>query len=260
MSPRPRLRKLPAPFYADGLVTLYQGDCRDILPLLTSPVAHILTDPPYSADVHDNHRIGSGAGRNAKPGRAIDAAKDLGFDAMDRGTQRLCARHFARLVTGWVLTFSDVETAHTWRDAYAHAGLEHVRTGVWVKVGASPQFTGDRPAAGVEAILVSHHPGKKRWNGGGSHAVWTHPIVRGRRRKVGGLHATIKPESLILDLLTLFTDEDDIVLDPFAGSGTTLAACKRIGRPCIGIERDASYCAFIAERCAQYTLAEAVRR
>jgi DNA modification methylase len=257
---RPRVRKLPEPFYSDALVTLYQGDCRDILPLLTEPVHHVITDPPYSDDVHDRHRIGSGAGHGAPAGRAIDAAKDLGFDAMDQATRRLTARHIARLVTGWVLTFSDVETAHTWRDAYGRAGLDHIRTGAWVKAGATPQFTGDRPAAGIEAIVISHHPGKKHWNGGGSHAVWTHAIVRGRKRKYAGLHATIKPESLILDLLTLFTNEDQVVLDPFAGSGTTLAACKRIGRRAIGIERDPAYCEVIADRLRQYTLAEATRR
>lgn len=248
--PRRRLRSLPVPFYRDGLVTLYQGDCRDILPLLPGEVDHVVTDPPYSADVHDNHRIGAGA--------SVAAAKDVGFDALDRPTQRLCARHVARLARRWVLTFSDLENAHTWRDAYARAGLEHVRTGAWLKVGAAPQFTGDRPAAALEAIVISHHAGKKRWNGGGGFAVWRAPVVRGRKRKAAGLHGTIKPEALLLDLLVLFTDAGDLVLDPFAGSGTTLVAAKRVGRRAIGIERDPAYCQIIADRLKQLSLSEAV--
>ncbi len=45
----------------------------------------------------------------------------------------------------------------------------------------------------------------------------------------------------------LSTREGETVLDPFAGTGTTLRACKRIGRPCTLIELDPSYCAKIAE-------------
>lgn len=251
MSARRRLRSLPEPFYRDRLVTLYQGDCRDILPLLpTGEIDHVVTDPPYSDDVHDNHRIGAGKS-------AVVAAKDVGFDALDRPTQRLCARHFARLVRRWVLTFSDVETAHRWREAYAHAGLEHVRTGAWLKTGAAPQFTGDRPAAALEAIVISHHFGKKRWHGGGGFAVWRAPVVRGRKRKAAGLHGTIKPEALLLDLIVLFTDWNEVILDPFAGSGTTLVAAKRVGRRAIGIERDPAYCGIIVDRLKQLSFAEA---
>src|SRR5690606_30894158 len=110
-----------------------------------------------------------------------------------------------------------------------------------------PQFSGDRPAAGFDAITICHPSGRKRWNGGGAHAVWTHPVVingAGEAR----VHTTQKPLSLMTQLVSLFSDPGETVLDPFAGSGTTLVAAKNLGRRAIGIELDERYCEVAARR------------
>ena len=52
----------------------------------------------------------------------------------------------------------------------------------------------------------------------------------------------------MLELVELFTDPGDLVLDPFCGSGTTGVACLRLGRRFIGIEKDAKYAAIARER------------
>ena len=73
---------------------------------------------------------------------------------------------------------------------------------------------------------------------------WTLPICSGAERvKVGGVkaHPTQKPEALLARILLATTKEDDLVLDPFFGSGTTGAVAKRLGRRWIGIERETSY-------------------
>jgi DNA modification methylase len=121
------------------------------------------------------------------------------------------------------------------------AGLDYVRTGAWVKVGATPQFSGDRPAVGFEAVTICHPPGRKHWNGGGKHAVWTHPIVLDRGKTGARMHTTQKPLGLMESLVSLFTDRDETVLDAFMGSGTTGVACIKLGRRFIGIERDPKY-------------------
>jgi hypothetical protein len=67
----------------------------------------------------------------------------------------------------------------------------------------------------------------------------------------GGVHPSRKPIRIITELLGLFTNKDDLVVDPFLGSGTTLIAAERLGRRCIGAELDPMYCAHIIHRYEQ---------
>lgn len=67
-------------------------------------------------------------------------------------------------------------------------------------------------------------------------------------RGEGNNHPTVKPTELMKWLVKLVTPEGGVVLDPFAGSGTTLVACKMLGRDCIGIEREPEYVEIIKRR------------
>jgi DNA modification methylase len=75
--------------------------------------------------------------------------------------------------------------------------------------------------------------------------LWTHPGVNGFGRKgtenLLALHPTVKPIALVADAILDCTKRDDIVLDPFIGSGTTILAAERTGRRCFGIEIDPVY-------------------
>lgn len=253
------------PYYeADG-ITIYHGDCVDLWPLMPT-IDHAIFDPPYSDYVHSKSRRG---GSDAPPldgsGRSVPASfsrvKEFGFGAMTPSLRAFCGTWAASTTRRWILVFSDVESTQEWRDALltgedrdGATPLEYVRTGAWVKIGATPQFTGDRPAVGFEAITVCHRKGKKRWNGGGQHAVWSHPIVLNRSHSDPRLHTTQKPESLMCELVTLFTDPGETILDPFMGSGTTLVAAKRLGRKAIGIELEYKYCEIAAKRLSQGAL------
>lgn len=99
---------------------------------------------------------------------------------------------------------------------------------------------------GWEAIVIAHRPGKKRWNGGGKAGVWTFPIVASSAPE--RVHTTQKPEALMEALVRDFTDLNDLILDPFAGSGTTGVAALRNGRRFIGFEKDAKYHAIATKR------------
>jgi site-specific DNA-methyltransferase (adenine-specific) len=90
-------------------------------------------------------------------------------------------------------------------------------------------------------------PTLKHWNGGGHRGVYVHGIPRARD---GRVHTTEKPIALMLDLVDHFTDPGELVIDPFAGSGTTGVACVRRGRRFLGCELDANVAAIASERLA----------
>jgi DNA modification methylase len=218
--------------------------------LADKSVDHVIADPPYSEKVHGCARSRSMRPEPGKGRAALSRSVDLGFEHLTDEIRTAAAREFARLSRRWVLVFADLEGLHGWRIALTAAGLDYVRGGIWVREGCTPQFTGDRPAAACEAIIIAHQPGRKRWNGGGRHALWSEPIVLNRGGKDPRVHTTQKPVPLMEALVRDFTDEGETVLDPFAGSGTTGVACRRLGRRFLGFERDPKYAAIAEKRIA----------
>lgn len=218
--------------------TLHHGDCLEGMGALADrSVDAVITDPPYSQHTHAKQWVGAAlTERGAK--RVKTSHKGLTFAHLTEEQARACAVHFARLVRRWVLVFTDLEGIALWRASLVDAGLDYVRTCVWDKVDGAPQFTGDRPAAGAEAIVVAHPSGKKRWNGGGRRNVFRYAVNGQAGDKP---HPTTKPLPLMLDLVDLFTEEDEVVLDPFSGSGSTGLACRMRGRRFVGWEIDPAY-------------------
>ena len=226
------------PYFVSERVVIYCADSLKLLTLFpTGSVDHIITDPPYSEHVHSNHKTNDGT----KGG----ADKDLGFAHIDSVTMRLVSEQMGRVVRKWNLAFCDVESSHLWRMALTQH-LEYIRTGFWVKPNPTPQITGDRPGSGVEAIAIAHPKGRKVWNGGGRSNVWTHHVSN---KRSGRVHPTEKPLPLMRELVENFTQEGDIILDPFAGAGTTARGALDMKRRAILIEIDEQWCAEAAARC-----------
>lgn len=211
---------------------LHLGDCLEAMKGLER-VDHVITDPPYEAEAH------------AKSRRSLDVPLEIDFSPIDTATRAACGREWGRLAARWVMAFCQADGISPWREALIAGGLDWVRAPIWVKPNGAPQFTGDRPGMGYEPFALAHARGRKRWNGGGKHGVWTVPLDhRGGKNE----HPTTKPLALMLALVADFTDEGETVLDPFAGSGTTGVACLRLGRRFIGIERDPRYFELAVER------------
>lgn len=239
------------------------GNCIPLMAAMEDrSVDVVITDPPYGDHVHAKSRRGATLADREQFGACTNRVRELGFDALTLEQMDATAEQFARLARRWVLVFSNIEYAGDWRRALERHGLDYVRTGVWVKLNATPQFTGDRPGAGFEVVTIAHPKGRKRWNGGGKQAVWTHPIVINRGGREPRLHTTQKPLSLMGELVSLFTEPSETVLDAYAGSGTTGAACLELGRKFIGFEADPNYHAVATRRleaaAAQLSLFEVV--
>lgn len=245
-------------YYQDEAVTLYHGDCREVLPTLDK-VDHVITDPPYEAEAHTKARR---VLRGVRPESAVPSWRDasgcerietLPFEPIDNATRRHVAQECGRMCSRWALVFSQAEGAHLWEAEMIAGGLARRRWCVWVKPDGQPQFTGDRPGVGYETIVACHAKGASRWNGGGTLGVFTYvKNVSGSRYQ--DPHPTTKPEPLMARLVSLFTDPGETILDPFAGSGTTLVAAKRLGRKAIGIELSEQYCEVAARRLSQGAL------
>lgn len=240
------------PYYEQDGIVIYHGDCREVLPSL--PAADVvLTDPPYDAQTHAGARtLGKEAVARASSGkRGITSAGviEMGFACLPDVAY---TSQLTRWAMRWCLIFCSLEMLGAYREA---AGAEYwIRGGFWHRPDGAPQITGDRPGQPGEGIAILHRPGRKRWNGGGHHAFYAHNTV-----KHGRVHPTQKPESLMRELVTLYSDEGETILDPFMGSGTTLIEAKRRGRKAIGIELEEKYCEIAATRLQQGAFTEMFR-
>ena len=220
------------PYFTDstGTIQIFHGDCREILPLVKADV--VVTDPPFDARTHEKADYG------------FRSYKDrIGFAPLDvEATVPLLLLSARR----WVVAFCSLEMLGDYARA---SGESWVRSGFWRKTNGAPQFTGDRPGQPGEGIAIMHHPGKRRWNGGGRHGFWSFPMDTHERQ-----HPTEKPLPLIDALLRDLSEDGETILDPFMGSGTTLRAAKDLGRRAIGIEIEERYCEIAAKRLQQEVL------
>ena len=78
--------------------------------------------------------------------------------------------------------------------------------------------------------------------------TWYFPRVCGTFKERGGVHGCQMPEQLLGRIIRACSNEDEVVLDPFAGSGTTLAVAKKLGRRFLGFELSEQYTEFVKER------------
>lgn len=222
---------------AEG-VTLYLGDCREVLPNIGA-VDHVITDPPYEDELHKAiGRIRRNDGR-----QMID---ELGFDGIN-AVRAEVAGTIVAAATGLAIIFTLAEGVRAWRDVIQAAGGKWDTTLAWVKPDASPRFNGQGAARGFEcAITAWCGTGYRRWNGGGKRGIYTHCVNTNRQ----GEHPTEKPLALMSELICDFTQIGEVVCDPFMGSGTTGLAAVKSGRRFIGIESNPRWFSLSCRRIA----------
>ena len=248
------------PYYRDDHVTIYHGDSRCLLPTLEpESVDLILTDPPYNVSER-NGRDGTTVGRlKRKDGTARTVWRDFG--EWDRGWTAgplIAASHRLLRDGGSLIAFTSEFLMAEW----VASGLNHRSLLYWIKTNPTPAFRSLYVRAVEMAVwqvktTAPIRGGGWTFNAGGYRPnIYTGPIVAGHACANGEhrVHPTQKPLWLMKDILTLHSNHDDMVLDPYMGSGTTLRAAKDLGRKAIGVELDERYCEIAARRMGQEVL------
>ena len=223
------------PYYEDDLVTLYHGDCREVDAWLAADV--LVTDPPYGRNWRshgDGWTNSTGSGGHRSTGGADSIANDRDTVARDA-------------------------TLAMWGDrkavVFGDLLVDRPAGAVQVMVYAKP----------CDAGIMGARAGRRRdaegvylcgpWPvgiGGESSILTTRALVAGPTGlSVRHGHPHAKPQDVLEELIGL---SDGTVADPFAGSGSTLVAAKRLGRKAIGVELEERYCEIAARRLAQGVL------
>lgn len=148
-------------------------------------------------------------------------------------------------VRGWAVIFC----AQTQIGEYVSILKDHkfVAVGpmVWQKTNPVPFNHTKKPINAWEAIVIGKRPGTK-FNGHVVHNVFLYKSPSPQKR----IHPTQKPLGLLTEFVTLFSDEGDFILDPFAGSATTVIAAASLSRRVLAFENDSDVCDAAASRIA----------
>jgi site-specific DNA-methyltransferase (adenine-specific) len=245
------------PYYADANVTLYLGDMREVLPTLDLAFDCVIADPPYGETSLAWDRWPDGW-----PAALIPKATALWcFGSMrmflDRRDQFGDWRYGQDVV--WEKHNGSGFAADRFRRVHEHA--VHWYRGPWHLIQH------DVPRTDVGVDRRSRHQGGAATRTSGDHLreiaglTWTddgtrlaRSVQQIRSTHHTAIHPTEKPVAL-LDLLIRYSSRPgDLILDPFAGSGSTAVAARLTGRQAVLIEADERYCEAIAKRLAQDVL------
>ena len=207
------------PYYDDGQITIYHGDCREVLPTLE--IELVITAPPYGMEYVSNHYVGS----NPFGGIVGDDRKQHEVLAMCIGV----ATHGVLAFGPLSRRLPEPKSEIVWiKNNWTAGDLEHEYARQWELAcwwpGPKHKFANGRPANVIQVDRVA---------------------------PTSLQHPTEKPISLMRQLVVHHTG---IVIDPFMGSGTTLRAAKDLGRKAIGIEIEERYCEIAVKRLAQEVL------
>lgn len=221
------------PYYQDKWVTIYHGDCCDVLPQLPRDTIDLVcADPPYGIEYKSGFRR-------------------VEFDIMVGDTQ--FPEHWLGLLDGLIkpncilYVFCNEQSLQSATSALIRSHYGVNRLLVWDKGSTTG---GDLTNYGLQTEFIifgqRKNSGKVKLYGSRDPNLVSIPFCRNTMN-----HPTRKPASLIDYLVIKSSKVDDYILDPFLGSGTTCYCAKKLGRRSIGIEIEEKYCEIAARRCSQ---------
>jgi site-specific DNA-methyltransferase (adenine-specific) len=181
----------------------------------------LVTDPPYSARTHAGQRTGSSGD---------DATID--YHPLTEAEARAIAEFWAPRVRSWAIIFCD-HIAFMWHEAaWAAQGWLTFPPCGWVKPDAAPRKQGDGPQSSIEPFMVARRRCRELVGTGSRRGHYDVPTSSLRGCGVAGA----KPLALMRAVLRDYSAPGQLVVDPYAGSGTTLIAAALEGCTAVGAE------------------------
>lgn len=259
------------PYYEHAGITIYHGDCREVLPFIgVEKVDLCVTSPPYDdlrvygGHSWDFHAIAWGLWLVLKEGGvAVWIVNDKTEDGDESGTSFRQALHFKEL------GFRLHDTMIWNKGCFTGVGSVQIRYGpstefMFVLSKGKPQTfnpicdrkniyagsIGKAPCVRLPSgeTLKKTHEGKIMGEYGIRFNVWN---ISPEMSNLERVHPGQFPVELAADHIRSWSNEGALILDPFMGSGTTLRAAKDLGRRAIGIEIEEKYCEIAAKRLSQ---------
>lgn len=216
----------------------------DILPKFNGNIIDaVIVDPPYNT-AHKDTKILKGRKAISMDFGDWDYFEDDDFLKFSKIWLAYCYKILKQ--AGNLLTFCKLEYVSDIRRIYEKIGFKHHGTIIWHKTNPAPKIRKTGFLSSCEAILWAtkgFDDGKISYTFNflsqkEMHNFMETPICMGNERTS---HPTQKPEQIIGHLLKIFTNENDLVLDCFAGSGTLAVVAKNMKRKSISIENNRVY-------------------
>lgn len=242
------------PYWSDGQVGLYLGDCREVLPALGAEADCVIADPPYGETSLEWDQW---------PDGWLKVTAKITHSLWCFGSLRMYLSQADEFLEDWKLSQDIIWEKHNgsgfhadrfrrvheqpthwyqgaWGDIYHEAPVTHDATAKTVRRKQRPAHTGH-----IEASSYVSEDGGPRL----MRSVIKVSSMHGR-----AIHPTEKPIGLLDPLIRYAAPTGGIVADPFAGSGSTLDAARCAGRRAIGVEINERYCELAARRLSQADL------
>jgi len=234
------------------------GDCiAELAKLPAACVDLVFADPPYNLQLQGDLKRPDDSRVDAVDDAWDKFASFAAYDDFTRAWLLACRRVMKPNATLWVIgSYHNIFRVGTLLQDLGFWILNDI---VWRKSNPMPNFRGRRFTNAHETLIwAAREAGKRNYTfnyevlKAGNEDIqvrsdWFIPLCTGEERLKGHdgkkLHPTQKPEALLGRVLLSASRPDDLVLDPFCGSGTTGAVARRLRRRFIGIERDPDYAA-----------------
>jgi modification methylase len=241
------------------------GDCvAEMAKLPADSVDLVFADPPYNLQLQGDLKRPDDSRVDAVDDHWDKFSSFAAYDDFTRAWLLACRRVMKPSATLWVIgSYHNIFRVGAILQDLNFWILNDV---VWRKSNPMPNFRGRRFTNAHETLIwASREPGGKGYTFNYEalkaanediqvRSDWTIALCTGEERLKGGngkkLHPTQKPEALLARVILASSRPDDLVLDPFCGTGTTGAVAKRLGRRFIGVEREADYAKAAEKRMA----------